>query len=206
MDQDTSNLKQLLKALGVESASAVVESSTSKTQALIPADNSEVLEQNVPQERSGYIPEVYDAQRDIGTRRENGALKLKRLRPFHKQVLALHLAAWPNEEIAKKLNRSPSWISSVINDPLSQEVLNNFEDLQEEEFKRLRLLANSALRDALLPHKNDSTRLRAARIFYQKSGEDKGEKGETAEDVMAKVLANIEAENVQINFNLNTSN
>lgn len=202
MDQDTSNLKQLLKALGVESANVAGESSTSKTKALTPADDSEVLEQHVPQGGGSYLPEVYDAQKDIGTRRENGALKLKRLRPFHKQVLALHLAAWPNEEIAKKLNRSPSWISSVINDPLSQEVLNNFEDLQEEEFKRLRLLANSALRDALLPHKNDSTRLRAARIFYQKDGEAKGEKGETAEDVMAKVLQNIEAENVQINFNL----
>lgn len=212
MDEGINPLKQLLKALEARSAGGVGRLVPSETSIGVDgelAGNESAAEHNVPlgssfPSDSRYLPEIYDAQKDIGTRRDNGALKLKKLRPMHKKVLALHLAAWPNDQIARELHKSAAWISTVINDPLAQEVLNDFDAIHEGEFSRLRILANSALRDALQPTKTDSTRLRAARIFYQKDSETKVEKGETAEDVMAKILTRIEADNVQINFNLGT--
>lgn len=201
-------LLALLKDLGASSASGAAEST--KSGQLVPAKRSNApvaAEHDVPPERQRpYLPEVYEAERDIGLRRNSGANKLKRLKPRHKQVIALHLAGWESQRIAEKLDLTVAWVSTVLSDPLAREVISNFDELHEEEFKRLRVLANDAIRRALHPDKPDSTRLKAARMFHQRESElGLKDKGETAEDVMAKILQKIEAENVQINFNLGNS-
>ena len=201
---DSNPLKQLLRSLETQSAGSAERLTKSELQedANLPAV-PEGAEHNVPE--GGYLTKAYAEGKQLGLRRENGAAKLKRLKPIHNRIIALHLSGWPNTEICKDVNRSPAWVSTVLNDPLAREVINNFEDLHEEEFKRLRVLANDSLRDAMQPTKTDSVRLQAARIFYQKDGQDSGEKGATAEDVMAQILQKIEAENVQINLNLGKS-
>jgi len=195
-------LKALLKALETKSANAAGESQMLETSTA--ADDMQAMEQNVTPaagaKPSFYLPEVYNAERDIGLRTETGSQKLKKLKPKHKHIIALHLAGWPNQQIAAYLNMNVTYICIVLRDPLSQEVINSMDELHESEFQRLRIFANDALRDALQPHKPDRTRLQAASVFFKREAVKGAEKGETAEDVMQKILAKIEAQNVQINI------
>jgi len=166
----------------------------------------QLVEQFVPT-APGYLPEIYDAQRHIGLRKSSGAAKLKKLKPKHKKLLALHLAGWPNNAIADHMGWSAAWVATVLSDPLCKEVVTTFDDLHEEEFRRLKILANDALRDALQPTKPDRTRLQAARTYYQREAQvNDPNKDETAEDVMQRILQRIEAENVQINIHNHSGN
>jgi len=155
-------------------------------------------EHNVP--RVEFVPAVYDAQKLTGISNGNGVHRLVRLKPLHKKILALHLSGASNVQISIELNRSPCWISDVIKDPSCQEVIEKIDILHEEEFKRLRGLANETLRSAMQPGKPDSTRLSAAKTYYQREGKTDDSKTDTAEDVMSKILNKIEAENIQINI------
>jgi len=161
-------------------------------------DDYRGLEHNVP--RVEFIPAVYDAQKLTGISNSNGVHRLVRLKPLHKKILALHLSGASNVQISIELNRSPCWISDVIKDPLCQEVIEKIDILHEEEFKRLRGLANETLRSAMQPGKPDLTRLSAAKTYYQRESKTDDSKADTAEDVMSKILTKIEAENIQINI------
>ena len=155
--------------------------------------------------RGAYLREVYDAQRDIGTRIDTGSVRLKKLKPIHKKIIALHLAGWPNNDIARYLDVNATWVCIVLRDPLSREVIASMDELHEQEFTRLRVAANEALRDALQPSQSMRTRLQAASIYYKRDA-SMGEKGETAEDVMQRVLQHINAETVNIQVNVAGSN
>ena len=155
--------------------------------------------------RGAYIREVYDAQRDIGTRIDTGSVRLRKLKPIHKKIIALHLAGWPNNDIARYLDVNATWVCIVLRDPLSREVIASMDELHEQEFTRLRVAANEALRDALQPSQSMRTRLQAASIYYKRDA-SMGEKGETAEDVMQRVLQHINAETVNIQVNVAGSN
>lgn len=197
--------ERLSTVLAALSASDVDELKRSAERKPATKGDAQGVEHNVPLEppspSSEYLPQLYEAERDIGLRRESGANKLKRLKPRHKKVLALHLAGWPSHEIAAEVGMTVSWVSTIISDPLSQQIINNFEELQEEEFKRLRVLANDTLREAMHPGNPIKTRLEGVREFHRREASIvKGDKGETAEDVMEKILQRIEAENVQINI------
>jgi len=158
----------------------------------------EGLAHDVP--RVEFVPAVYDAQKLTGISNGNGVHRLVKLKPLHKKILALHLSGASNVQISIELDRSPCWISDVIKDPSCQEVIEKIDILHEEEFKRLRGLANETLRSAMQPGKPDSTRLSAAKTYYQRESKTDDSKTDTAEDVMSKILTKIEAENIQINI------
>lgn len=197
---DSQALDKLLKALEAKSARSVEKLPTTETSSAV--DTSEVSvtdpEHYVPP--GNYLPELYNVERDIGLRIETGSARLKKLKPKHKKIIALHLAGWPNNDIADHMEMSATYIAIVLRDPLCQEVIHTMDDLHEEEFMRLRAFANDALRNALQPTKPDKVRLQAASIFYKRESVKAEKSGETAEDVMLKVLAKIEAQNVQINL------
>ena len=196
-------LSKAFAELAQESAGNVEPSEKLKTQdaEVTPALTEELAESGQANGKVYYLPEVYDAQKDIGTRSKTGANNLKKLKPKHKRIIALHLSGWSNNAIAKKLNYDATYISVVINDPSAQDIIAKFDELHEEEFKRLRILANETLRVAMQPDKPDSTKLAAARTFYKRETDmDLRPPEQTAEDVMQNILQKIEAENVQINI------
>lgn len=80
---------------------------------------------------------AYDAEKMIGKRRENGALKLKRLKTKHREVIALHILGKSLKEISLETGFSFAWISTIINDPLSQELITEIYLSAESELKSL---------------------------------------------------------------------
>lgn len=146
------------------------------------------------------LPEIYRAEQDIGYRRDNGGhRRLRKLKPIHKKIIALHLSCWTNIDIAAHLDLCAGSITDVIMDPLAQDIIRKQDDIYNAEFARLKILANQTIRDGMQGHKSDATRLKAAALFDKREANQKVDNSTTAEDVMAKILANIRAENIQVN-------
>ena len=186
-------LRQLLKDLVPRSAESV--DGSQKPGTVLTVEGSVV-----PSSENTEHKAMYAAGQDIGLV-TNNTIQLKKLKPIHKKVIALHLAGWKHTDIAKYMERDPSWISNVICCELAKEVVANIDSLREEEFLRIRELADNAIRDALQPEKHDSVKLKAAALYYNRRKDLEGDKGQSAEDVMAKVLDKINVENLQININ-----
>lgn len=156
-------------------------------------------------ERSTYLPEVYQAQRDIAINREpQGYQHLKKLKPLHKKVVAMHLAGNTSAAIAEALDTSAGYVAWILKAPIVQELIAQYDSAQDAEFKRLRYRADDALREALTCDSRAS-RLRAAEVYYKR--EDtldarNGGSGLTAEDVARRLLesATFNNSNVQINI------
>lgn len=185
------------------------KSSSPSTGAESPTD--ERLEHSDRSDRSdrAYLPEVYQAQRDIAINREpQGYQHLKKLKPLHKKVVAMHLAGNTSAVIAEALNTSAGYVTWILKAPIVQELIAQYDSAQDAEFKRLRYRADDALREALTSDSRTS-RLRAAEVFYKREESlDKrnGGTGLTAEDVAKKLLesVNISNSNIQININANS--
>lgn len=162
-----------------------------------------------PTNERAYLPEIYQAQRDIAINREpQGYQHLRKLKPLHKRVVALHLAGNTSAAIAEQLNTSAGYVAWILKAPIVQELIAQYDSMQDAEFKRLRYRADDALREALTSDSR-TARLRAAEVFYKR--EDildgrNGGSGLTAEDVARKLLesANFINSNVQININTNS--
>ncbi len=70
-----------------------------------------------------YDPAVYQFEKIIGKRTKTGELKLKRLKPLHRQMIAMHIGCFSNRDIAFQLNIDEITVSRVLRDPLSQELI-----------------------------------------------------------------------------------
>ena len=179
------------------------KSSSPSTGAESPTD--ERLEHSDRSERA-YLPEVYQAQRDIAINREpQGYQHLKKLKPLHKRVVAMHLAGNTSAAIAEALNTSAGYVAWILKAPIVQELISQYDSMQDAEFKRLRYRADDALREALTCDSR-TARLRAAEVFYKREDtldSRNGGSGLTAEDVAKKLLeaATFNNSNVQININ-----
>ncbi len=114
------------------------------------------------------IAQNYKYEKFIGERKHNGDLKLKELRPEHKQYVTAWLQGMKGVEIADHFNVSALTVYRVLSDPLIKPLIEEFDEGFKEEFKRLFPLATDAIRDGL----NDSDldiRLKATDRFVKMS-------------------------------------
>lgn len=142
----------------------------------------------------------YLAEKRSGIRRENGALKLRRLTARHYKIIGLHLEGKSLEAICQECRVTISTASRILNDPLAKSLLAKVYGHREQEIHALAGKALEATRDALGADKDIGTRLRGVDKFVKirESMLDKDEGRETAEDVVAKIL-----EKAQINGTVN---
>jgi hypothetical protein len=146
----------------------------------------------------------YESEKRLGIRRENGALKLKRLTNRHMRIIGMHISGLAGEVIAHTMGCTVATISRILNDPLSQEIISrSYKDRQKE----IDALAGKAI-DVVRETLSDANASRRERLMavdkFAKlkdtiGHEDSGR--QSAEDVIAKMLDRIgHIENLQINI------
>lgn len=139
-----------------------------------------------------YDNNAYQLEKILGRRTKTGALKLKRLSPMHRHIIALHLKAHSNRDIAHFLDINEITVSRVLHDPLAQEYIRTFNDGIDLELSALASLGVDALRrglqdkDAKISLKASDQLMRALGKYHHTSENQDGH--ETAEDVVAKAL------------------
>ncbi len=138
-----------------------------------------------------YDPKTYQYEKIIGKRTKTGELKLKRLKPLHRQMLHMHLGCYSNRDIAFHLNVDEITVSRVLRDPLSQEIINVYSSGIDAELEALLPLGVDVLRKAVL---SDSAKIalqgvdKLFRALGKFDHSHDAEKKETAEDVIARAL------------------
>jgi hypothetical protein len=158
-----------------------------------------VLDQN------GQALPRYLVEKINGQRRENGAMKLRRLTARHYRIIGMHLEGLSLERIARECLVTVSTASRIINDPLAQDIIKKVFSNREGEIQSLGGKALDAVRAGLDEGQTVGVRLKAVGA-YTKMREamlpkDKG--SESAEDVIARILGNakiIGTQNVQVNI------
>ncbi len=141
--------------------------------------------------RKQYDPQVYQFEKIIGRRTKTGELKLRRLKPLHRQMIAMHIGCFSNRDIAFQMNIDEITVSRVLRDPLSQEIINIYAEGIDAELEALLPLGVDVLRKSLL---SDSAKIAlqgADKLFralgkFNHTGDE--EKRETAEDVIQRAL------------------
>ena len=148
---------------------------------------------------------AYLEEKRNGSRLPNGAKPLKRLNAQHKEILKMHLSGLSNNEISEQSGKTFVSISRIINDPLARAEIDRLLQDTQHEFTALYSKSIGRLREAMdaetmgkLPA--HTTRLKAVDIYFKASGKyvDNAHVGETAEDVIARILAN---PLIQVNIN-----
>lgn len=142
-----------------------------------------------------YDPEQYQFDKITG-KRTSKRTPLKRLKAYHRNIIALHLRGMSNRDISTITGINESNISGIINDKLSQEIIQNYIEGVDRELEALAPMAVDAIRGAL--GSNDANvQLKAADKFFKATGRyAKAEKGgDSAEDVLARALARVAQEN-----------
>lgn len=141
----------------------------------------------------------YEAEKIYGMRRENGALKLKKLTRKHYEIIARHLAGQSGERIHNEMNLSVVTISRVLNDPLAQQVIKRSYKDRQSELDALAGMAIGAVRDTLTVG-STSEKLAAVDKFtkLKQAIAPETNPAESAEDFAKAIITN--AQNVQINI------
>ena len=154
--------------------------------------------------RAGYNPEreaskyatnkelikgKYHYEKIMGKRKDNGALKLKELKPEHKQYVSCFINGMKGVEIAEQFNVAAITVYRVLNDPLAQTMLGEFDVAFKDEFRAMFPLVADAIRDSL-EHGGMEMRLKAVDRFvkvsaFLKDGEDSDEDTNTPEIMSA---------------------
>lgn len=97
----------------------------------------------------------------LGKRLPNGVVPLKKLNGRHQRIIALHLTGkFSGVKIAEMLNCSAFTIHRTLNDPMAQQIINDFHSSIEMDLKAMLPLAIDAVRDGL-EHDDQDVRLRA---------------------------------------------
>ncbi len=136
-----------------------------------------------------YDPEKYKEDKRLGVRRENGAANLKKLKPIHRQVFALHMSGRPNTEISDALGLDYTRVSMIINDPLMQTLIAQANDDLDGELRALFPMALDTLRKGM--NSGDlKVGLKASDQFFRTQGKyrQSDERDQTAEDVIRDIL------------------
>ena len=139
----------------------------------------------------------YQLEKLIGKRTKTGALKLKKLKPRHRHIIAMHLMGSPNRDIAFILNIDEITVSRVLHDPLAEEFIALHTRGIEKELEALAGLGVDALRTGL--QDNDiKIRLRASNQLFDALDKHKkhqaGAGNDTAEDAISRALKAIEGQ------------
>ncbi len=135
------------------------------------------------------IKSKYNYEKIMGKRKDNGALKLKELKPEHKQYVSCFINGMKGVEIAEQFNVAAITVYRVLNDPLAQTMLGEFDVAFKDEFRAMFPLVADAIRDSL-EHGGMEMRLKAVDRFvkvsaFLKDGEDSDEDANTPEIMSA---------------------
>lgn len=141
-----------------------------------------------------YNSEQYQFEKVIGKRTRTGELKLKRLKGIHRQMIAYHLRGMSGRDIAFVTGFDEVAISRILRDPLSAAYINAVLESSDMELSALAPMAVDAVRSGL-ESDNEGTRLKAADKFFRATGKynKTDTAAETAEDVIARALAQVAA-------------
>lgn len=141
--------------------------------------------------RHQYDPKVYQYEKIIGKRTKTGELKLRRLKPLHRQMIAMHIGCFSNRDIAFQMNIDEITVSRVLRDPLSQELIKTYAEGIDAELEALLPLGVDVVRRALLSDSAKIAMQGVDKLFRALGKFDHShdtEKRETAEDVIARAL------------------
>lgn len=109
---------------------------------------------------AALIADKYHYEKIMGKRRKDGALKLKELKPEHKQYVSCYIHGMKGVEIAEQFNVAAITVYRVLADPLAIAVIGEFDDAFKSEFKALFPLVSDAVRSGL-ESGNEGVRLKA---------------------------------------------
>lgn len=143
--------------------------------------------------------QVYEEEKAVGIRKPNGARKMSQLKPRHYQIIKLHLEGKSNNEICKMAAKEggkplrPATVSIVLNDPLSQEIIQALLKDKRSELEALQSPAIEAVRDSLQTTQSLSNRLKGVDRFIKLKEalvtDTDSEKG--AEAIIADILGSV---------------
>ncbi len=91
----------------------------------------------------------YSYEKMMGDRRSDGALKLQKLKPVHKEWISAYINGVKGVDIAEKYNVSAISVYRVLSDPLAKSLIGEFDEAFINEFKSMFPLVANAVRDGL---------------------------------------------------------
>lgn len=143
------------------------------------------------------IEDQYHYEKVIGKRKSNGALKLKELKPEHKQYISAYINGMKGVEIAAQFNVAAITVYRVLADPLSAELIGEFDESFKNEFRAMFPLVADAVRDGLVAT-NSELRLKAVDRWTKVSRflggdeDDEGQKNEKTTQIIAARMRFVE--------------
>lgn len=155
------------------------------TQSLITARTTGAFDEARFQREEKYRQEIAE-----GARSPSGAKYLKKLNGKHRACIELHMSGVTQKDIAAQLGVSQPWVSTIINDPLSQEVIKQRFVAMDQELRALGTAAVDALRSALASE-DMMVRLSAADKWLKAHGyyeKNKTSGALSAEDIVAELM------------------
>ena len=137
---------------------------------------------------ANLIKNKYHYEKVIGKRKTNGALKLKELKPEHKQWIAAFVNGMKGVEIADQYDVPAMTVYRVLSDPLAKTLLGEFDEAFKREFKSMFPLVANAIRDGLESAGLD-TRLKAVDRWTKVSSFIDGNEVESDEKSKTAIVA-----------------
>lgn len=171
------------------------------------------LDINIPlsSTRAGYDPEreaaryamnkelistKYHYEKVIGKRRTDGAMKLKELKPEHKQWVSCFIQGMKGVEIAEQYDVAAITVYRVLSDPLAKSLLGEFNESFKDEFRAMFPLVSNAIREGL-ESTGIKTKMQAVDRWTKVSGFIDGvpekDSGEKKPEVMAAMRVHLVA-------------
>lgn len=97
------------------------------------------------------------------------AQPIKKIRPRHKIVVALHLEGYSIKDISERTGYSYSWIYNLLNDPTIKEFMRHIQEGYDLELQALRGIAINAVRRGL-KHGDVDVALKAVNAYVKLPG------------------------------------
>ena len=91
----------------------------------------------------------YHFEKIIGTRRKNGVRNKKKLKPRDRHVISCYVMGMRLVDVAEQFDLSLAQVINILQDPLSQQYLESFDQAHRDELGAMLPLVNDAVRDAL---------------------------------------------------------
>ena len=134
------------------------------------------------------IATKYHYEKIVGKRRSDGALKLKELKPEHKQWVSCFIQGMKGVDIAKQYDVATITVYRVLSDPLAKSLLGEFDEALKSEFLAMFPLVSDAIRDGL-ESAGIATRLKAVDRWTKVSSFIDGRGEEDSETKKPDVVA-----------------
>ena len=120
------------------------------------------------------------------------AKPLEKLSPKHHKVIFLHLQGIRTTDIAQELGMTVAWCSTILNDPLSQEIIQEHHATARKELLALSEEAVNVQRNAL-KSKDERNRLKASETVLKANNliDGDADSGASVKDMMGEALKRI---------------